>query len=365
MVLSRRNQNRTFPITIISSGRNSSQQTGYSSWAEVVSSSARKIQSFRPMMITSSVPTTNTAITDVPLISASNAPSSIHQNQIEKTPLFAFTLTKPDMESQLSRFDQVLDLGVTTVEGCFTGQEYATLNYLQPEISIPDLNLCNGADCPQHKKFSKCYNSNEREHRMCQCPRNNTIDTTTAPSKKRIANKERKVPSPTVDQEVNQVAPSLGYQIKKAMTEKDPETTIESDEEPMIEQAKKSIGGLAGPVTTEIHSGLESKQQIVKRPDSQIMLSHVPKHIRLNEQYCTHMTASISMVEIIEESKQSPREYNTGLDELPYQRFLPGRYIAKNGLAVQAMMEDAQKHSIEASKRRLRLGAEAISGKNV
>ncbi|KAI8077359.1 uncharacterized protein B0P05DRAFT_638053 [Gilbertella persicaria] len=238
MVLSRRKQNRTFPITIISSGRNSSQQTGYSSWAEVVSSSTRKIQSFRPMMITPSVPTTNTAITDVPLISASNAPSPIHQNQIEKTPLFAFTLTKPDMESQLSRFDQVLDLGVTTVEGCFTGQEYATLNYLQPEIRIPNLNLCNGADCPQHKKFSKCYNSNEREHRMCQCPRNNTIDTTTAPSKKRIANKERKVPSPTVDQEVNQVAPSLGYQIKKAMTEKDPETTIESDEEPMIEQAK-------------------------------------------------------------------------------------------------------------------------------
>ncbi|RCI04406.1 hypothetical protein CU098_012712 [Rhizopus stolonifer] len=155
------------------------------------------------------------------------ADARIVRLKLERHPYLPFRLLKADMESQLSRFGQILDLGVTTVKGCFTGQGYATLN-LSPS----------GDKDTQFEPLQRVILPTEDGHRMRQCPRNNAIDTVTALSKKWIVNKERKVPRPTVVQEVKQTTPSLEDQAKETVMEKESELMIETDEEPSAEPAK-------------------------------------------------------------------------------------------------------------------------------
>jgi hypothetical protein len=164
-----------------------------------------------------------------------SADSKIIKIELEKLPFLPSRLLKKEMNDRMSRFGQVLDLGIKKSSGCYTGSGYATID-ISPKPNqnspyepldhiilwdteegadirhvhlqwndMPDFcRICHAsdhcrADCPKLKEYLKCHNCNQRGHLIRDCPRNNQIDIITSPSKKRtvLNKKERKVPLPS------------------------------------------------------------------------------------------------------------------------------------------------------------------------
>jgi hypothetical protein len=172
------------------------------------------------------------------------ADAHIVQLKIERLPFLPSTLLKTELETRLSKFGQVLDMGLQLSNRCYTGRAYATLNltrisadstpyeelnriliwedddgkerdvFLQWD-KMPDFcRSCQAsdhsrADCPHRKAAWKCYNCNETGHLSRQCPRNNEMDPVTSNKKRAVVippTKERKV-SKIVTQDSTVVTP--------------------------------------------------------------------------------------------------------------------------------------------------------------
>ncbi|KAI9482817.1 MAG: hypothetical protein EXX96DRAFT_630868 [Benjaminiella poitrasii] len=157
-----------------------------------------------------------------------SADAHIVKVKLERLPYLPTAVLKLEMESRLSRFGEILDLGIyKTSSGCYIGQGYATLNVtpatlpeapyeaLQQVIlwseddgrqvllqydNMPDFcRLCQSsdhcrADCPEYKLHLKCHNCNGNGHIMRNCPRRNdaVIDVIPASHKKRLVDKQKK-----------------------------------------------------------------------------------------------------------------------------------------------------------------------------
>ena len=163
------------------------------------------------------------------------ADASIVRLTLENLPFLPALLLKAEMEKRLSCFGDVLDLGISKTDGIFNGEGYATINLtLNPALEDNQCNVehekdstCTGlkhleplsrvivwndkdieqrkillqwdrmpdfcrncqstdhcrADCPDYKKWIRCYHCNQTGHVFQVCPRNDSI--TSAPGKVR------------------------------------------------------------------------------------------------------------------------------------------------------------------------------------
>ena len=161
------------------------------------------------------------------------ADASIVRVTLENLPFLAASLLKDEIKHRLSCFGEVLDLGITKVDGIFNGEGFATLNltldsanpdnectashvegdscdglrHLEPLTRVivweprdseqrkvllqwdkmPDFcRNCQSnehcrADCPDYKKWIRCHHCNQTGHVYKNCSRNDRVDS--APSK--------------------------------------------------------------------------------------------------------------------------------------------------------------------------------------
>ncbi|KAI8640488.1 hypothetical protein BD408DRAFT_348029, partial [Parasitella parasitica] len=124
--------------------------------------------------------------------------------KLENLPFLPARLVMQDMKRILSFYGEVLDLGITQVNGIFHGKGYATLNQTKPRTyqeltrvipweeddgyyrhvlaqwdSMPEFcRICQQpghcrADCPEYKKHITCHHCNLHGHIARNCPRLN------------------------------------------------------------------------------------------------------------------------------------------------------------------------------------------------
>lgn len=182
------------------------------------------------------------------------ADASIVRLTLENLPFLPALLLKSEMEKRLACFGDVLDLGISKTDGIFNGEGYATINltlnpilednqcpfnhgkdspcgglkHLEPLARVivwndkdveqrkillqwdkmPDFcRNCQStahcrADCPDYKKWIRCYHCNQTGHVFQVCPRNDSIAS--APGKVRAVSpttstKGRKTPKGSSD----------------------------------------------------------------------------------------------------------------------------------------------------------------------
>ncbi|KAI8064302.1 uncharacterized protein B0P05DRAFT_574172 [Gilbertella persicaria] len=161
------------------------------------------------------------------------ADATIVRLTLENLPFLPAIQLKEEMAARLSCFGEVLDHGISRTDGIFHGEGYATLNLnlsATPENecmeSHADGSECSGcdprdneqrkvllqwdkmsdfcrncqssdhcrADCPDYKKWVRCYHCNETGHVMRNCSRNGSIDS--APSKVCAVERSSSQPKP-------------------------------------------------------------------------------------------------------------------------------------------------------------------------
>ncbi|CEP09129.1 hypothetical protein [Parasitella parasitica] len=171
--------------------------------------------------------------------------ATIVRLKLENLPFLPAMELKAEMAERLSCFGEVLDYGISKSDGIFQGEGYATLNLSLADSpdnecmeSHADGSSCSGqrhleplsrviiwdpradeqrkvllqwdkmpdfcrncqstehcrADCPDYKKWIRCFDCNETGHVMRNCKRNGSIES--APAKIRVISNPGSLPKP-------------------------------------------------------------------------------------------------------------------------------------------------------------------------